>query len=574
MTEQSATRGARIGGRWAVSARGTLILAAVTLLASLGRSLQFKTWSVGVIVGWLAGMLGVVVVAVLVDRTAFRNRGAVPVPTWWVIAYGAVSGAVWALIAVPIIRAFSTDSVPSLWTTFGQSIVLTVLVLTGCAAVSSEIEISRIRRAAMMRQLLEIRSQDVSRAVLGEAMRVAIEAEITSATAEIREQLELAGAGTDGRTHADFARGLTNAVDRDLRPLSARLAGAATDPIPAPGVARSLGSLVAALTVIPGWTAVLIAVTGVSVITSSTGIPAALVRASVAGVLVWCALALTRRVVARRPHLAHMELPIGAAAATCLMVINFAIGRVLFDAAYPWTILGAIIAWVPMMTLLTAVAARTIAEGTPRMRAMEFAVDERQITSLAANREFVRVSRELAQYVHGTLQSHLLATAFAIDEASRTGDPRALDTAIAKAQLAFDSPQRQAIPDHSLTEALLAQSALWEGFVAVTIDIDVDVRDMGPADVPRVTRVVEEAISNARKHGQALAVAVTVDPAPGDSVRITVRDDGIGPTGGAPGLGSSLLDEAAGTEWQLRSAPEGGAVLSVTMPLGSAPARV
>jgi len=557
-----------------VSARGTLILAAVTLLASLGRSLQFKTWSVGVIVGWLAGMLGVLVVAVLVDRTAFRNRGAVPVPTWWVIAYGAVSGAVWALIAVPIIRAFSTDSVPSLWTTFGQSIVMAVLVLTGCAAVSSEIEISRIRRAAMMRQLLEIRSQDVSRAALGEAMRVALEAEITSATAEIRGQLESAGAGTDGRIHTDFARGLTNAVDRDLRPLSARLASAETDPIPAPGVARSLGSLVAALTVIPGWTAVLIAVTGVPVITSGTGIPAALVRASVAGVLVWCALALTRRVVARRPHLAHTELPIGAAAATCLMVINFAIGRALFDAAYPWTILGVIIVWVPMMTLLTAVAARTIAEGTPRMRAMEFAVDERQLTSLAANREFVRVSRELAQYVHGTLQSHPLATAFAIDEASRTGDPRALDTAIAKAQLAFDSPQRQAIPDHSLTEALLAQSALWEGFVAVTIDIDVDVRDMGPADVPRVTRVVEEAISNARKHGQALAVAVTVDPAPGDSVRITVRDDGIGPTGGAPGLGSSLLDDAAGTEWQLRSAPEGGAVLSVTMPLGSAPARV
>lgn len=82
------------------------------MLASLVRSLQFETWSVGVIVGWFAGMLGVVVVAVLVDRTAFRNRRTVPVPTWWVIAYGAVSGAVWALIAVPIIRAFSTAPPP------------------------------------------------------------------------------------------------------------------------------------------------------------------------------------------------------------------------------------------------------------------------------------------------------------------------------------------------------------------------------------------------------------------------------------------------------------------------------
>lgn len=544
------------------------------LLASLVRTLQFEIWRVGVIVGWFAGMLGVVVVAVLVDRTAFRNRRAVPVPTWWVIAYGAVSGAVWVLIAVPIFRAFATGSVPTLWQSFGQPIVLTVLVFTGCAAVSSEIEISRVRRAAMMRHLLEIRSQDVSRAALGETIRLAIEADITSATAGIRGQLESAGAGTDGRTHADFARGLTNAVDRDLRPLSARLAGAATNPIPTPGVARSLRSLLAALTVIPGWTAVLIGVTGMPVITSSTGLPAALARASVAGVLVWCVLALTRRFVSRRPHLAHMELTMGAAAATGLMVINFVIGRILFDAAYPWSLVGVIIVGVPTITLLTAVAARTIAEGTPRMRAMKFAVDERQLTSLAANREFVRVSRELAQYVHGTLQSHLLATAFAIDEASRTGDPRALDAAIAKAQLAFDGPQRQAIPDQSLTAALLAQSALWEGFVAVTIDIGADVRGMGPADVLRVTRVVEEAISNARKHGRALAVAVTVNPTPGDSVLITVRDDGSGPTGGAPGLGSSLLDEAAGTEWQLRSAPEGGAVLTVAMALGSAPARV
>jgi len=84
-----------------------------------------------------------------------------------------------------------------------------------------------------------------------------------------------------------------------------------------------------------------------------------------------------------------------------------------------------------------------------------------------------------------------------------------------------------------------------------------------------VGRVVEEGLSNAIRHGGAKQIEVRVTGGqPGsafgaDGVVVVIEDNGNGPGGGEPGLGSSLLDSVSQT-WELE-ATGSGARLSVVM---------
>jgi hypothetical protein len=50
------------------------------------------------------------------------------------------------------------------------------------------------------------------------------------------------------------------------------------------------------------------------------------------------------------------------------------------------------------------------------------------------------------------------------------------------------------------------------------------------------------------------------------SITITITDDGVGPRGGAAGLGSTVFDRAGSSPWQLEPRPDGrGSVLSVVV---------
>ena len=90
----------------------------------------------------------------------------------------------------------------------------------------------------------------------------------------------------------------------------------------------------------------------------------------------------------------------------------------------------------------------------------------------------------------------------------------------------------------------------------VEVVVDDDVASDLPAEVARdVGRVVEEGLGNAVRHGGATSVAVHVRRSDGEVV-VEVEDDGRGPTGGPPGLGSSLLDSVSRT-WELHALPTG-----------------
>jgi signal transduction histidine kinase len=99
--------------------------------------------------------------------------------------------------------------------------------------------------------------------------------------------------------------------------------------------------------------------------------------------------------------------------------------------------------------------------------------------------------------------------------------------------------------------------------------------DGEPCTLPRAIdlsayRIVQEALTNALKHAQASHADVTVRYGE-DALRVEVRDDGIG-AAPSDGLGHGLVGirervKIYGGEMSADTAPEGGFVLSASLPL-------
>jgi signal transduction histidine kinase len=106
------------------------------------------------------------------------------------------------------------------------------------------------------------------------------------------------------------------------------------------------------------------------------------------------------------------------------------------------------------------------------------------------------------------------------------------------------------------------------------VDIEVNV-DVGP--IPRLPEpievaayyVVSEALTNATRHAQASVVSVAVKER-GDSLHLSIRDDGVG--GADPSRGSGLIGlrdraEALGGSLEVNSPPGAGTLMVVQLPL-------
>ena len=180
-------------------------------------------------------------------------------------------------------------------------------------------------------------------------------------------------------------------------------------------------------------------------------------------------------------------------------------------------------------------------------------LDHERIESLARSRIAAEVAREAAQNLHGPVQARLAACAVAMELASQTGDTNAYRAALFQAQAAlaipiFDPPTT----DISLPELLQEVADPWRGLVSVVVDVP-DL-DLPPTTRTIVEKIVEEALTNAVRHGAARHVHVEVRDADG-LVTVQIDDDGRGPTFGGAGLGTAYLDRMTNGQWQLESSP-------------------
>jgi two-component sensor histidine kinase len=185
-----------------------------------------------------------------------------------------------------------------------------------------------------------------------------------------------------------------------------------------------------------------------------------------------------------------------------------------------------------------------------------------EISSLLVKREEARISRELAKYLHGTIQSRLMASAMEVERAGRSGDKSAIDREIAKAYKTLTLPDESyfSAPEETLEEELKKVAAKWNHLLKIRISLSKNLPELESNISQDIGNVVNEALANSFRHGEATSVSITITKIKND-VLIQISDNGVGISKGKPGLGTDAFTALAGSAWKLTKSKNGSGTL-------------
>ena len=206
---------------------------------------------------------------------------------------------------------------------------------------------------------------------------------------------------------------------------------------------------------------------------------------------------------------------------------------------------------------------------------------ENQLIKLVGDREAVHEitlqkqriqNRELAQYLHGQVQNQMLLSALRLESEGTANEPQMakveVENLVSMLQEATTGAFRKST-SKNLKAELKAIQQQWQGMLDIALQIDERIANeqYEPDFIYNIGQMVNEAVNNANRHGLASKVEVVIRPAIDNAIEVTLKDDGLGPKVGVPGLGSSLYTSLAGNSWSLVEGENGGATLTLRMPV-------
>lgn len=563
----------RIGGPQAFSLRVWLILtiAAVPFMLLIDQHGIFTRTSLrDALVATIA--VGIVTGAAFLAVARLRRpQQSLTVAAAVAIALGI---AVLRAVAGPLVLDALGEDVSVASRLLATSLPIALLLLTINAGLASLV-VLREQRSALLTTLVELRGRQLQQQALREAITNALLTNVLTATDDLRRRVTDSVPADSAAERLEVADALRGTAMGSLRDLSHQLHA----PAPVPDERRSgfLRVFLGTLATNPLWprqTAVVsaaISTFGVALVTEQSAgtigvaetIGVAFVSVALQFAFVWASL---RGIVAlgsrwRLPGVVALVLAIVATTA-----VSTAKTLVLLDLLgnSSSASLVATSTFVAILVVLgTTVAMATQQSQAAMIESLRTTVAESEADAIARNHELVRSSRILARYVHGTLQSRLLAAALAIEQAERDDDPAGYEMALEQARAALSLPDAFTTRGDDLATALAQTVELWQGFAAITVDRSSALPEPDAERVQDVCRVVEEALANAMRHGNATTIGITVHAADG-ALEVAVTDDGSGPGHGRPGLGSTLFDLTG--PWTLvPRAGTPGAVLTVRL---------
>jgi signal transduction histidine kinase len=221
---------------------------------------------------------------------------------------------------------------------------------------------------------------------------------------------------------------------------------------------------------------------------------------------------------------------------------------------------------VVLATILVSWARAVVRTEDARLQSLRSYAEEAEFERLALEAATEQMQRELALYLHGTVQAGLVASAYTIQDAVNRGDTQALEGAIADARFAISQVGEPDQRADAIDIATLAQQhdAKWRGLIAITWRLPSD--PIAAEAVHRMGNVVQECLANASIHGAASEATVRI-VVESDCVIVEITDNGSGLGDGRPGLGSAVLNEATHSQWSIASVPTGGAQVRAVVPV-------
>lgn len=586
MTERPPTPSwqTRIGGRWAISIQSYVVGAIlnIAILALTGGQIGADSVQSSDIGKWaLLGVIAALVVgayALAADASLFKHRREHPVPAWLAITFHLGVGLIFGVAVVIGGDSFIEPSEQS------SAVRIAVIALIGlwwgltAALVLEARDRFNRQREALIDQAVALELATISETEAAMKLRSTIAREAGPALDSTRGRVDEVLAGFATQTHAllpveewwRISQSLRTTADATIRPLSHQLWEATSRQYPRPRLGRVLTRLVLyqQFALLPTMT--ILAIGYLPAGTYRFGLLGGLLATLIMTLGAGAVLAAGNTVMKHLPR-AHGAIFIGTfVAAEAYAVGYLAVLANVAGVPFTWDaeVAGGAIA-VANSVLLPAAYASLNGVRDDVLDRFRLDTDHARVRQLANARQLAQVTREAARELHGTVQTRLISCAVAIEQASRSGDieqfRHALETSIAILDSPFPNPDE----DRSATviEEVERTCSPWDGLCEFEIEVDPTARSMRGPVAMAAGRIVEEAVGNACRHGLADSIAVRVRLIEGPALTFEIDDNGSGPGGGGPGLGTAMLAGISRGQMKLAARPEGGSRLTVVLPV-------
>lgn len=340
-----------------------------------------------------------------------------------------------------------------------------------------------------------------------------------------------------------IVRELRDIVNSDLRPLSQEIWRRESVKFPSFKLSQMakralLGHVYSIGWVVPLWTLTTISATA-RVFDLEDSLVIQLVRALilVAGILV------AKRVPVKSSKGA---LLLYVSTMTLVGVLQVGLGSLLSEERDFGDNLGFAVAnliWLFQLTMFIGMGRAFLDLGQKVESEYEKYFDDADIGELKSVRELALRDRQLAQFLHGHMQTKLNALATRLeaqqDQRNFNDAIEQIEQTLNDAVVEFGKQQVTAIE-----EVIRSLERDWSGLVQLSFAISP--AQLSQKQLEDVRDVLNEGVANAVRHGFASRISVTLGAGP----EITITDNGTGPRDGAPSLGSAYFDSIS-KDWEL-----------------------
>jgi signal transduction histidine kinase len=554
----------RLGGRWAISLPAFgIVLLGITLSVLAGEidatssPARLAQW-LGV--AWIAALAAGCVLFIAHRTPPFRDRKVKPVKIVWVILLSVITiTAISLSLSLGIhLLDLSTSDGPLLRLVsnliFGVPLSLGIVLL-----LEHRDELGKVRERLIEKEVARELAQMQQGMLILEMRREFnddVDAVISQSYPVLKERIDAVAQSPTTQTVDEMSQAMMVLVDDSVRPLSARLWKASTFAIPKQSWWKSVQAMLRTAIYYPLILAAIHAIGTFRINTDAFGIGnGALITAFGVGWII--AIGYGSNFLMRRTPSRHVEIFLAGVVLLETSTVLSGFWReslVAGSGSLGWVVIN-ILSGILIIALTSGLGSWQRVNAQVQAQC-ETDLDEEFVRLIAQSRITAELARETSRALHGSLQTRLVACAMTSEQAIASNDLALLDAALREARSLLMSPIRDESPAGSIRSEIWRKLSLWEELCVFEVFIDEQVDDdsgMADSDVLStvVGRIVEEGVSNAIRHGDATHIIIRVERTIDGALVIEIEDDGIGPSGGSPGVGSALLDQAAGGEWSL-----------------------
>ena len=551
-------------GRHALDLRPYLFFAPLSILliplqeSNFSERKNFMFWSLISLLSFLTQLLFIKLSQIIL----INKRNFQPFALWVIFVIGGASGAIKAVI-VYISPQFLEMQVVSL--DLGSRILagtfVGICVVPIFAVISNQLSLVLQRRKILMQALLveeslKFSNQEALQKVR-EATQIAIESEFSSLISETRKQIK----NTEGKSleqqYELIASALTLSAQNLIRPLSHRLMQDMSQDFPSPPL-RSIFFLAFKKPILPILPTLFLAsiVSVITVLREITSIPiifficfseAFFLFIQIISINAFTKSRMSKKSSVNTPIFIVLSSFLGVSADYVLSLIlfseyEFLKGELLLLDAFWRLAFICVVSFVVNLIENEAAVEQFISE----------LINTHKIDKMLADQEIIRVKQDIARYLHGNLQSRVMALGLSL-KVREIKDQVSMDSALSLSQSLLDSPFSEflAAEDRSLFDEVSFNATKWDGLLSIHLNIEVADSQLSQIQKRAVGTALEEAFANALRHGLAKEVEIKIYQ-DGLGITVAVLDDGVGPRNTPLGLGSRLYDSVATRGWSLQ----------------------